>query len=72
MARISYSELVELVTQSPRYRADFAGDVPAEQSMRIVFGEQSALKSEVFTSGTGIEVILDVDKDGKVWGIELY
>lgn len=72
MAQIRLADLISLIKASPRYHRDFVGDTPAEQSLRIVLGDKTGLRSEVFPTDVGSEVILDLDDSGKVWGIEIF
>jgi hypothetical protein len=72
MASIRLEELVAMIKASPRYVRDFEGSVPADQSLRIILGDATDLQSEVFPTGIGSEVILDVDRAGKVWRIEIF
>jgi hypothetical protein len=79
MARILLQDLIELMKASPRYLTEFDGDVPAELSLRIVVAERPlpdghdpGLTSRILPSGTGTEVVLDVDSEERVWMIEFY
>ena len=73
MASIDLKELYALIKASPDYKARFFQDVAPEEALYIKFGEpkQKPLQTETFTTSEGSYVVLDVDDDGIVWGMEI-
>jgi hypothetical protein len=79
MARILLQDLINLVKASPNYLTDFDGATPADLSLRIVVaerptttGNEPGLVSRVFPTVAGPEVIIDLDRDERVWMIEFF
>ena len=73
MARLTLDDLYSAVAAHPRYYAEWQDDIPARQSLRIPFTDQlPPVESEVFEMVGGKELILDIDREGKVIAIEIY
>ena len=73
MARISLSRLIRVIMGHLDYHECWHKGVPANQSLYITFDESKdeQLSSTVFTTSSGLELILDLDQDDKVHGIEI-
>lgn len=74
MARITLSELIDLVASHPDYRERWFADVPAGQALYISLGQPSGerqLESETFNAVDGSHVVVDIDGDGRVCGVEI-
>lgn len=74
MARITLSELTELLASHPEYRQRWFSGVPAEQALYISLGKPSGapqVESETFDAIDGSHVVIDIDTDGRVCGIEI-
>jgi len=74
MARIKYLELVDWLEKHPEYRKRFEMDVPAKQSLYIEFdtlNPRKNLDSENYETSEGSDVVLDIGKDGLIYGLEI-
>ena len=72
MAEVSFAELVEALKAHPDY-VKWKQEVPADQALYIAFDDRgpNSVESEVFETVGGRQVVLDVDKDGRVRGVEI-
>ncbi|OGO15852.1 MAG: hypothetical protein A2Z14_06260 [Chloroflexi bacterium RBG_16_48_8] len=73
MARILLSELISIIKEHPDYFKRWQMDVPADHSLYIRFTEKvdDRLSSEVFETINGLELVVDFNKENKVYGIEI-
>ncbi len=74
MARITLRELIDLLASHPDYQDRWFSGVPADQALYISLGKPSPerqLESETFDAVDGSHVVVDVDGDGRVCGIEI-
>ena len=71
MARITFEELVRAVEEASDYKK-WEGGVPADKALyiRLTPIQQESLESRVFDGIDGSHVILDLDREGRVCGIE--
>lgn len=71
MARLSLSDLLDAVQRHPSYPGAWEDGVPARQSLRIILSREPVpVRSEVFPTRDGLEVVLDIDEAGNVAAIE--
>ena len=72
MAEISYHDLVVWLKQNPDYRNQRMG-VGAETSLYIRFAtpKQTPVDSDTMTLADGSQLVIDLDKDGNVIGLEI-
>ena len=72
MAVITFRELLTLITNDPRYVTEWMKDVSAETSLKIRFGTGTPpLDSREFAIVDGSELIIKLDRDGRVLSIEI-
>lgn len=73
MAEISYQELIECIVKHPEYRSRFDQGVSAKQSLYIRFGrpKQTPVDSVTFTTVDGLHLVIDLEEDGTVVGVEI-
>jgi uncharacterized protein YuzE len=73
MARISLAELVAVLKQQPEYAAKWHLDVSAEDALYLAFGQPEAgsVESTVLDVIDGHQLVIDQDREGRVWGIEI-
>ncbi|MEM8963745.1 MAG: hypothetical protein AAGD38_19840 [Acidobacteriota bacterium] len=76
MARIAWSDLVVVLENAPGYGTKIRKGVGAEQALYIAFGDAEdgrpgQLDSEVFEMIDGAQLVIDRDREGRVWGIEI-
>ena len=74
MARLRYSELISWIEKHPNYSTKFYMGVPASLALYIEFDFPQpgvTLRSETFDTVEGIEVVLDQDNEGIVYGFEI-
>lgn len=73
MARILLSELIQIIKEHPDYFKRWQLDIPADHSLYIRFAEEfdDQLSSEVFETINGLELVVDFNKESKVYGIEI-
>lgn len=73
MAVLTLSDLLEAIERHPAYLRQWEDGVPARESLRIILStEPTRVRSEVFEARDGTEVVLDLDGEGKVAGIEIH
>lgn len=75
MAIITYSELIDWIKKHPEYSRKLRKDVSASVALYIRFAPVEPgewLESEILETPDNMEVRLDHDKNGKVYGIEFY
>ncbi len=74
MARISFHDLIQVLSEHPDYYGRWHKDVPARQALDISFTEEEPerpLVAETFDAADGSTVALACDSEGRVWGIEI-
>jgi len=73
MAQIDFEELVSVLKRNPSYRERWELGTPADEALDIRFGRSDSrgVRSEVFETVAGFELVLDLDADGRVVGIEI-
>jgi uncharacterized protein YuzE len=76
-ASINLKELIDIIRDHPKYKDQWEAGDPLHQGFYIELQapdqsrEQLHVKSEVFLTPDGGEIAIDIDKEGKVWGIEV-
>jgi len=72
VASLSIADLVEAVSRDPRYPA-WKKQVPAETALHVIFhtAPTAALRTVVHQAVDGRQVILEMGRDGKLYGIEI-
>lgn len=72
MAVMTFGELLALITKDPKYATEWMMDVSAETALRIYFGKGTRpFDSKEFPIVDGSELIVRLDKDGRVLSIEI-
>ena len=73
MARLTIQELLALVVKAPEYKTSWEMGVPAEQAFYVRFADQEiqSVKSTVMPTADGSDLVIDVNADGVVVGIEI-
>jgi hypothetical protein len=70
MAQLTFTELVKALSEHPDAAEWQAGVVPG-QALHISFVTGHEVRSETFEAADGSTIVLDVDADGQVCGIEI-
>jgi uncharacterized protein DUF2283 len=71
MARLSFSELVKVISEHPDFEEFWEAGVEPEKALYIVFEAGHRVESETFEAVDGSLVVLDRNADGQVCGIEI-
>ena len=73
MASISFEELKNIIKTHPDYEKKWKKDVDIEQAFYISFSDKkpTTLDSDVIDLSCGNSIVLDKDKEGVVWGLEI-
>lgn len=74
MAEINIVELIKIIKDDPNYINKWEKEVPVDQSLYIKFHDKldvNNLKSKIFKLINGNELVIDLDDNGNVLGIEI-
>lgn len=75
MAQISLDSLIEVIKESSEYKNKLEMEVPAEQALYIKISNPKEdvrpINSSDFELSDGSTLILDIGKDGVVYGMEI-
>lgn len=75
MALIKIKELIEIIRTHPDYLRKWENDTSVEEALYIQFdkknNENLKLESLDYESIDGYEILLDLNKEGKICGIEI-
>ncbi len=73
MAEINIKDLINIIESHPDYYNKWYKDVPASQALYIQFHNINinSLESTCFTNFDGSELVVDLDSNNIVYGIEI-
>lgn len=73
MAEIFINDLIKILKENPGYASRWENEVSAEKALYIRFTQEkfTALNSKEYILKNGFELILDLDDQGVVCGIEI-
>lgn len=73
MAELSILELYELIVVDDRYEPEWEKGTPAKEALFIRFGERSrsVARSQTFDAVDARQLVVDLDAEGNVLGLEI-
>ncbi|MCF8057856.1 MAG: hypothetical protein K9K67_01060 [Bacteriovoracaceae bacterium] len=73
MASISFEELKNIIKIHPDYERKWKKDTDIEQALYISFSDKkpTPIDSDVIDLSCGNLLVLDKDKEGVIWGLEV-